>query len=152
MLIQLLLEEMLEFYDRLLNDTVRRPGLSAETQLTMLIALCLDDIGSKRTTHFFIELWALSNHDSFVADRVAAFYRTAHGHLGEAIAVLNPALNPDEVHAVALFISSMMEGSTIFSGHGKPWAGRMNWLKGIATTTLVHLAKTITPAEIRRFD
>ena len=151
-LIQLLLEEMLEFYDRLLNDTVRQPGLDAEAQLTMLIEICLDDIGSQRTSHFFIELWALTNHDEFVAGRVAAFYRTAHGHIGETVAALNPALSADEVHAVTLFISSMMEGSTIFIGHGKPWSAKMNWLKGIATTTLVQLAKTITSAEIRRLD
>ncbi len=152
MLIQLLLEEMLVFYERLLDDTVRQPGLDDRARLTLMIEICLDDIGSKRTTHFFTELWALSNHNAFIADRVAAFYRHAHGHIAAAVAPLNPALAPDELRAVALFISAAMEGTTIFIGHGKAWAGRMAWMKAISTTALVHLATTITPADIRRLD
>jgi AcrR family transcriptional regulator len=152
MLIQLLLEEMLEFYESLLDETARRPGLSAEEQLTIMIEICIDDIGSKRTTHLFTELWALANHNDFVAERVAAFYRVAHGHLGQAVRLLNPALSPDEVEAVARFISASMEGTTIFVGHGKAWADKRDWMKAISTTALVHLAKTITPGDIRRFD
>lgn len=151
MLIQLLLEEMLEFYEGLLDDTVRKPGLDAEQQLTLMIEICLDDIRTKRTTHFFTELWALSNHNDFIADRVAAFYRHHHGHIARAVALLNPALGPDEAMAVAQFISASMEGTTIFMGHGKAWAERMPWIKAIATTTLIHMAKTITPADIRRY-
>lgn len=149
-LIQLLLDDLLDFYERILDDTVRQPGLSPEEQLRMLIGICLDDIGTKATTHLFTELWALANHDEFVADRVAAFYRHAHGHIGAAVAPLNPALNPAEVDIVARFISASMEGTTIFAGHGKPWANQMPQLKSLAITSLVHLAKTITPAEIHR--
>jgi AcrR family transcriptional regulator len=152
MLIQLLLEEMLDYYEALLDDTVRQPGLDAKARLTLMIEICLDDIGSKRTTHFFTELWALSNHSDFVADRVAAFYRHAHGHIAAAVAPLNPTLAPDELQAVALFISAAMEGTTIFVGHGKAWAGGMTWMKAISTTALVHLASTITSADIRRLD
>jgi AcrR family transcriptional regulator len=152
MLIQLLLEEMLEFYESLLDETARRPGLSAEQQLTIMIEICIDDIGSKRTTHLFTELWALANHNPIVADRVAAFYRVAHGHIAQAVAPLNPELTRDEVAAVARFISAAMEGTTIFTGHGKAWADQRPWMKAISTTALVQLAKTITSRDIRRFD
>ncbi len=152
MLIQLLLEEMLVFYEGLLDETVRKPELNAEAQLAKMIEITLDDIGSKRTTHFFTELWALSNHSPFVADRVAAFYRHAHGNIARGVAALNPALSPDELQAVALFISSAIEGTTIFAGHGKAWEGRMPGLKSLSITALVHLAKTVTPADIHRFD
>lgn len=151
MLIQLLLEELLRFYEKLLDETVRQPGLSVEAQLAMMIEITLDDITTKRTTHLFTELWALANHSEVIAERVAAFYRIAHGHIGAAVAQLNPALSPDEVHAVAMFISAAMEGSTIFAGHGKASAAQMPRLKGIASTALVALAKTITPADIQRF-
>ncbi len=151
LLIQLLLEEMLVFYEALLDETVRRPGLDAEARLATLIDICLDDIASERTTHFFTELWALSNHNGFVADRVAAFYRHAHGHIAATVAPLNPALSPDDVAAVALYISATLEGTTIFIGHGRAWAGRRTETRGIARATLMHLAKTITPADIRRF-
>ncbi len=151
-LIQLLLGEMLEFYESLLDETARRPGLTAEEQLTILIEICIDDLGSKRSTHLFTELWALSNHNPVVADRVAAFYRSAHDQIAQAVAPLNPALTPEEVDAVARFISASIEGATIFVGHGKVWAHRRNWMKAISTKALVHLAKTITANDIRRFD
>ncbi len=149
LLIQLLLDDLLDFYERLLDDTVRRPGLTPEAQLTKIIEICLDDIGTKRTTHVFIELWALANHNPVIAERVAAFYRRAHANLAAAIAPLNPALSPAEVDVVARYISATMEGTTIFAGHGKPWAAQMPQLKAIAITTLVQMAKTISPADLR---
>lgn len=150
LLINLMLDDLLEYYEGLLDETVRQPGLTPEAQLAMIIELCLDDIRTKRTTHVFTELWALANHNEFVADRVAAFYRHAHANIAMVIAPLNPALSPDEVDMVARFISASMEGTTIFAGHGKAWAAQMPQLKAIAVTALVHLAKTITSGDIRR--
>jgi AcrR family transcriptional regulator len=151
LLIQLLLDDLLDYYEQLLDNSARQPGFGPEEQLRITIEIVLDDIGTKRTTHVFTELWALANHDNFVADRVAAFYARAHRNLGAAIAPLNPALSPMEVDIVARFISASMEGTTIFAGHGKPWAHQMPQLKALAVTALVQLAKTITPAEIQRF-
>lgn len=148
MLIQLLLDDLLDFYERLLDESVRQPGLEPEEQLRRMITLVLDDIGSKRTTHVFTELWALSNHNDVVAERVAAFYARAHGHLAAAIAPLNPALSPQQVEVVARFISAAMEGTTIFAGHGKPWAHQMPQLKALAVSSLVHMARTIRPEDL----
>lgn len=148
MLIQLLLDDLLAFYERLLDETVRQPGLSPEAQLRMMIELVLDDIGTKRTTHIFTELWALANHNEVVAERVAAFYAHAHGHLAAAIGPLNPTLSPAQVDVVARFISSALEGTTIFAGHGRHWAHQMPQLKSLAVTSLVHLAKTVTPDDL----
>ena len=148
MLIQLLLDDLLDYYERLLDQTVRQPGQSPEAQLSGMINLVLDDIGSKRTTHVFTELWALTNHNDAVAQRVADFYRRAHINIAAAIAPLNPALSPEQLDVVARFISASLEGTTIFAGHGKPWAHQMPQLKALAVTSLVHLARTITPDEI----
>jgi AcrR family transcriptional regulator len=149
MLIQLLLDDLLEYYERLLDETVRQPGLSPEDQLRVMIGLVMDDIGTKSTTHLFTEFWALANHNEFVADRVAAFYRHAHRNIAAAVAPLNPALDAEEVDLVSRFISATMEGTTIFSGHGKPWAHQMPQMKSLAVTSLVHLARTITPAQVQ---
>lgn len=150
LLIQLLLDDLLDYYEGVLDQNVRQPGLGAEDQLRIMIEFGLDDIGTKRTTHVFTELWALANHDDFVAERVAAFYARAHRNIAAAVAPLNPALSVAEVDVVARFISASLEGTTIFAGYGKPWAHQMPELKAIAVTALVHLAKTITPAEIHR--
>lgn len=152
MLIHLLLDDLLDYYEGLLDAQVRQPGVSPETQLTLMIEICLDDISSKRTTHVFTELWALSNHNEFVADRVSAFYRNVHAQFAAVIAPLNPALSPADVDAVARFISASLEGTTVFAGHGKAWADKMPQMKAIAIRSLVHLAKTIGPGDIPAID
>ncbi len=148
LLIQLLLDDLLDFYEGLLDESVRQPHLDPEEQLRRMIGLVLDDIGSKRTTHVFTELWALSNHNPVVAERVAAFYRRAHANLAAAIAPLNPALSPAQVDVVARFVSATLEGTTIFAGHGKPWANEMPQLKLLAVRSMLHLASTLHPDEL----
>lgn len=148
MLIQVMLDEMLESYDKLLEEMVRKPGLTAEERLKLVIILCLEDIQTKRTTHLFTELWALANQSAFVADRVRLFYAKVHEVIGEYVAQINPALTRDEVHSVALFISASMEGSTPFLGHQKPWAQKMPVFTALAAMSFVHLAKTVTSRDL----
>jgi len=148
-LVQVLLDELLVSYDTLLEARLRQPGLCAEDKLRMVIALCLEDISGKRNTRLFTELWALANHDAFIADRVQAFYRSVHAVMGTYVAELNPALDAQEVQAVALYISATIEGATPFLGFGKPWAGQMPGFAALATAQLVGLAKSVTPAQLK---
>lgn len=148
LLIQTLLDDIIGNYDKLLERTVRQPGLDAEERLRLIVVMCLDDIAGKRTTRLFTELWALANHDGFVADRVRLFYQRVHEIIAEYVAELNPALSAQEVRDVALYISASMEGATPFLGYEKPWASRMSAFTAIATHALVALAKSITSAEI----
>jgi AcrR family transcriptional regulator len=148
MLIQVLLDELVESYGKLLDEQVRKPGLSAEERLRRVIVMCLNDISGKRTTHLFTELWALANHNEFVADRVRTFYQKVHEVIGEYVATLNPRLTQDEVHTIALFISASMEGSTPFLGNNKPWAHKMGAFTALAVKSLVELAKTVTSHDI----
>lgn len=148
MLIQILLDEMLEGYDKLLDNRVRQADISAEDKLRLIIVICLEDIAGKRTTRLFTELWALANQNEFVAGRVRAFYQKVHDFIGEYVAILNPALSADEVETVALFISASMEGSTPFLGYEKPWSAKMPEFINLATLSLVTLAKTITSDQI----
>lgn len=148
-LVQLLLEEMLASYEQILDSTVRLPDLSPEERLEMVITICLDDITSKRTTRLFTELWALANHNAVIADRVESFYRTVHAIIAVFVKELNPALSPEDAELVALYISASMEGTTPFLGYAKPWRGDMDRLKTLSIAALVHLAKTVTPGDIR---
>lgn len=148
MLIQVLLDNIVTNYNAKVELQVRS-GLPAEERLRALIILCLEDIQSKRTTHLFTELWALGNHNDFVAGRVNAFYDRIHTVIGEHVLELNPTLSPKQAETVALFISASMEGTTPFLGHEKMWAERMPAIIGISTRFFVHLAKTIRPEEIR---
>lgn len=148
MLVQVLLDELLASYEKLLETRVRKPDLSTEERLRLLIVMCLEDIAGKRTTRLFTELWALANHDDFIADRVRGFYQRVHDFIGEYVVALNPALTAEEVRIVSLYISASMEGSTPFLGFEKPWADRMPAYTSIAVFALLQLAKTITSREI----
>ncbi|HQS96549.1 TetR family transcriptional regulator C-terminal domain-containing protein [Novosphingobium sp. 17-62-19] len=152
LLIQTLLDDIIGSYDKLLERTVRQPGLDAEERLRLIVVMCLDDIAGKRTTRLFPELWALANHNEFVADRVRVFYQRVHDFISDYVAQLNPALSHQEVRDVALFISASMEGATPFLGYEKPWAARMPAFTAIAAHGLVHIAKTITSAQIAGLD
>jgi AcrR family transcriptional regulator len=148
MLIQILLDELLESYDKLLENRVRQPDLGPEDRLRLVIVICLEDIAGKRTTRLFTELWALANQNAFVAERVRMFYQNVHDVIGEYVAILNPALSATDVQAVALYISASMEGSTPFLGYEKPWSAKMPAFINIAAVSLVTLAKTITSEQI----
>ncbi len=150
MLIKIMLDELLDSYDKLLESEVRRPDISPEDRLRLIIRLCLDDIASERTTRLFTELWALANHNAFVADRVRVFYQRVHDFIGEVVSQLNPALPAEDVRTVALYISASMEGSTPFLGFGKPWAEKMQQFTALAEQALVGLAKSITPQQTIR--
>ena len=148
MLIQVMLDELMASYDKKLDLMVRQPELSAEERLRLVIVICLDDIRGKRTTRLFTELWALANQNDFIAERVHDFYQKVHDIIGEYVAELNPRLNADEVHTVALFISASMEGTTPFLGYEKPWADKMPAITEIAAKWFVDLAKHIEPSEL----
>ena len=149
MLVQVLLEELLLPSEGLVERNIRKVGMSAERALGLIISGSLDEIKTKRMTHLFIELWAMANHNDFVAERVEASYRYVHGLMVPFVAELNPTLSADDVDAVALYINASIEGSTMLAGYGKPWNAMMPQMKAIAVRSLVHLAKTITPEEIR---
>lgn len=150
MLVQVLLDELVESYNAKLDTDVRQADLSNEGRLKAVIVMCLDDIRSKRTTRLFTELWALANHNEFIAERVRGFYAQVHKVIGEQIRPLNPALDDEEVQTLALFISASMEGTTPFLGYEKPWTAQMPAITALATDWFVHLAKSIKPGEIKQ--
>jgi Transcriptional regulator len=150
MLVQVLLDDIMETYNNKLEANVRQPELSDEERLKLIIVICLDDICSKRTTHLFTELWALANHNDFIAERVRSFYAKVHEFIGEYIQRLNPALSADEAHTLSLFISASMEGTTPFLGHQKPWHHKMEAITAISTNWFIELVKSTKPGEIAR--
>lgn len=149
MLVQVLLEELLQPSEKLIDDNIRKTGMPAEDALVLIIRGSLDQISMKKYTNLFIELWAMANHNDFVANRVEASYSYMIDMISGFVRQLNPALNADEANAVALYINASIEGSTMLAGYGKPWSGMMPQMKALAVKSLVHLAKTITPEELQ---
>lgn len=150
MLVQLLLHEILESSEELLRYRVYEAHMPAEEVLALVISGTMEGAKTKGTTHLMSELWAMSNHNEFVAERIEALYQYAHTLIGSSVKQLNPSLNEEEVEAVSLFINAAMEGTTVLAGFGKPWADKMPLMKAIAVNSLVNMAKTITSDDIHK--
>ncbi|MCZ4344255.1 TetR/AcrR family transcriptional regulator, partial [Sphingomonadaceae bacterium G21617-S1] len=127
-----LLDAVIRGYEIEFATIMHMPGVAPEERLRRLCTLILDDIRSKKTTRFFPELWALSNHDPFVLERVQELYVRARAPLVEIIDDMRPDLPVAEREILSLFISASMEGMTIFAGHGKPFEPRMPEIQQLA--------------------
>lgn len=126
-------------------------GLTAEVKLEKLITLLLEDIQTKKTTRLFPHLWALANHDAFVAKAVDRIYILERLTFTGLIEKINPALSRQECETLAVFVSSAVAGSTMFLGFEKPWARELPLYRAIACRALINLVKTITSAQLEEF-
>lgn len=148
MLVEVLLDEILLAGEKQVDWAMEHPDFRAEDGLARLIVYILDDLTTKQTAHLFTELWAMANHNIVVADRLEALHRQVHQMITSMVEKLNPALSHDDASVVAIFIYGAVDGMTMFSGYGRPWASYMPSVKNIAVKGLVELARTITPEEI----
>ena len=147
-LVRELFEAVFSSYQEEFDNIMHEPGSPPERRLESLVFLILEDITTKKTTNFFVEIWALSNHDAFVYDLMQDFYGRARQPLSDIIAALNPALHETEREALALFISASMEGMTVFAGYGKPYRSNMPMLSRIAVQSFVRLIRDIKPGDM----
>lgn len=144
-LVRALFEAVISSYEVEFAEIAQLPGLAPEARLAAICRLILEDIRTKKTTHFFPELWALSNHDPFVLDRVQELYARARQPILEAIAQIRPDLDAASQQNLALFISASMEGLTVFAGHDKPFEPRMAQLEAIAIRSFIDLVRNFIP-------
>lgn len=147
-LVRELFEAVIASYEVEFDAITHVPDLPPEERLQRVCLLILDDIRSKKTTRFFPELWALSNHDPFVFDRVQDLYVRARAPLLAIITEMRPDLTAEECEIVSLFISGSMEGMTIFAGHDKPFEPRMPEIERIAVLSFCNLVRTIRSEDI----
>lgn len=147
-LVQALLDAVISAYEIEFHEITHNPMLAPDVRLAQYCELVLEDIRSKKTTRVFPELWALSNHDPFVLDRVQELYARARAPLLEIVEELRPDLPPDKRQALALFISGSMEGLTVFAGYEKPFEDRMPMLENIAMKAFIDVLRNISADEI----
>lgn len=147
-LVQALLDAVITSYEIEFDQITHNPELTPEQQLASYCELVLEDIRSKKTTHFFPELWALSNHDPFVFERMHELYGRARAPLLEIVTEMRPDLDAAKCEALALFISASMEGLTVFAGHAKPFEPRMGALERISAKAFIAIVRTIAAQDI----
>lgn len=147
-LVRSLLDAVITSYETEFEAIVADTALTPKQRLEKICVLILEDICTKKTTRIFPELWALSNHDPFLQDRVQELYTRARVSLEDLIAMLNPALPTETRKDLALFISASMEGLTIFAGYEKPYLSRMPVMERIAVKSFTHLVETLSPDDV----
>lgn len=148
-LVRELLEAVISSYEVEFVEIVHLPGLPPEERLAEVCGLILEDIRTKKTTRLFPELWALSNHDPFVSERMHELYARARAPIVEIVAEMRPDLPRRDRHDLALFISASMEGLTVFAGHDKPFEPRMNAQEAIAIRSFIALVRGYSPDAAR---
>ncbi len=146
-LVRTLLDAVISSYEGEFMAIMHEEGTTPEQRLVAISSLILRDITSKKTTRTFPELWALSNHDPFVADRVNELYARARAAIIEIIGEINPALSAEQREVLGVFISASMEGQTVFAGHGKPFVHRMGWIEKISAKSFLYLVREMRPAD-----
>ena len=76
-LVRELLNAVISSYEIEFDVIVHEEDTTAIHRLEEIFVLIVDDIGTKKTTRLFPELWALSNRDVFVPERVQELYAGA---------------------------------------------------------------------------
>lgn len=150
-LLQDVLNLVLVPYADNIEAIVKEPGPTAEQKLERLIRLLLGDIRTKRTTRLFPHLWALANHDPFVAKAVDSIYILERRTLVRLFVEINPSLNEQEREALAVYVSASIAGSTMFIGYEKPWSEELQLYSAIACHGLIELVKTATPERLKAY-
>lgn len=140
-LVRELLSAVISSYEVEFAAIVHAPGVPPEERLGRLCSLILDDIGTKKTTRLFPELWALANHDAFVYERVHELYDRARAPLVEIVAEMRPDLAEQDRLDLALFISASMEGLTVFAGYRMPFAARLPAVEAIGIRSFIDIVR-----------
>lgn len=145
-LVRELLDAVISSYEVEFATIVEMPGVAPEVRLAEICGLVLEDIRTRKTTRVFPELWALSNHDPFVQERMQELYSRARAPLLEIVAEMRPDLSSQDRQDLALFISASMEGTTIFSGHEKQFEPRMTAVEKIAIQSFIAIVRNFRPS------
>jgi len=132
-------------FDAILEET--DPALP-ERALEKVMRFIMADLGTRETTVFFPELWALANHDADAAKRMHEMYKNYRSVYDQLITKIKPGLSSAEVRQLSLVISASIEGHTMFLGYKKPWASQRQRLCNIAVKGLLDMVRSITPEDI----
>ena len=138
-LIAAMLDNSIQRYIDRFMEVRLEVGVDPKVQFVALIEEIMTDLNRKNTTMFFPEVWSLSNHYPHAVEIMDEMYGKYRDILIEVMAEMNPSLSPSQLHRLAVFISSSMEGHTMFIGYQKPWTAETANLIAIATQSFLWL-------------
>lgn len=142
-LLQALLRAVISGYTWDFDHIMGDEETSAEDKFVAIVRLIIEDLGTRETSIFFPELWALANRSDYAAMEMEQLYADARKYLVDLIAEINPGLSLDGQQAVALFCSAALEGQTPFVGHGRAHRRRLPQIANIAANALLETVRSM---------
>lgn len=144
-LFEAVIQGYVEDFDRIAENVERSP----EERLEDMIRFVIGDLATKETTGFFPAFWALAGHDDFAAQEMNRVYEVERNAFARVIAVMRPDLSKKDRDLLALFISSSIEGHTMFIGYRCAKASAGEAIANIAAHSFLNLVKGVDAATIR---
>ncbi len=141
-----LLEKILSGYLEEMARIVKASGHIPEDRFVAVIEYLIDDLNRQRTTRFFPELWALSNHDEHAAELMEDMYVAERRAICDLIQAINPNLELQQAKHLALFVSCSIEGMTMFVGAGKQQESALQSMKKMACESFLLLIRQTSQA------
>ena len=123
-------------------QSIREHSGTPKEQFENVIFHVISDLNNRTTTIFFPELWSLANHETEISNLMEKMYSKYRELLSDIIVEVNPDLTNSQITRAALFISSSIEGHTMFIGHLKPWEHETKHIIKMATDSFLHMVET----------
>tara|TARA_X000001036_G_C20665868_1_gene800696 strand:+ start:1105 stop:1704 length:600 start_codon:yes stop_codon:yes gene_type:complete len=138
-LIQKLLSRIINGYLNEFSRLRQDAGMDPKQQLRAVLTHVIKDLNKKYTTHFFPEVWALSNHESSIVKSLDEMYGAYRDVISEIILKINPSMSSERAWDLALFMTASLEGHTMFIGYAKPWTKKTSDIIEIALRSFINL-------------
>lgn len=135
-LISELLNCIISNYEYEVYEVENNKDLSDEEKFRKIAELIILDLATLETTRVFPELWAKSNHDPFVQERLNDLYRRGRQTTVQLVSRLRPDIPENIRQMIGVITAGCFEGLTIFAGHGKEWEGNIETIASLATQIL----------------
>jgi len=142
LLISKLLDAVVSGYENVFDHIIEDETLTTSDKLSGIIRVLVLDLGTKETTRFFPELWAMANHSPNVQKQLNLLYERARRYFYDLIGQINPRIDDERRATLALFFSASIEGHTVFIGNRKTMAGKREEIAELAASCFLKLAET----------
>jgi AcrR family transcriptional regulator len=99
------------------------PSGDAKQALTAAVSYILEDQKSRESCVIFWELWALASHDPGAAQIMSQFYQVYVSNIAALVRQIRPDATAARAARASTIIAALLEGASLFRGHGRPREG-----------------------------
>jgi AcrR family transcriptional regulator len=149
-----ILRELLNCIIASYEESMKRIAFDGDSnpaeRLERMIDVLFNDMSTRRTSRAMPELWAMSNHDPLIRDRLANMYKREIDILALLVRDLNDSILEEDVELLSIYMSSCFEGMILFIGHDKPWRAKLDAMKRAAFLSIYRMIKEFSPGDLQK--